>query len=333
MICLKENIKILIVGANGFLGAHLLRYFEEKGASIVAVDISLPEFDSSKYSDRVKWCKVDILQDDLSDYLQRVDVVYHLAGKYLPGNSAQVLNELCTLNVEGTKRVLKASVNAGVKCFIHISSAAVCGRIDGGVIKEEDIMPNESYGLSKLRSEDVVKEICNNKMEYVIVRPTAFFGENHLGSLYEMVRAIKHKRYCIIGDGENHMNFLYVRDLVEILVELANNFDSYNQTFLVADRPIALKDFTNLTRKELGLKPTSLYMPKLIGLLIGGGFDLVSKLLRRSMPLSLKRVANMTNDCRYDGSKILEKLSLKLPYGVEKGWSKTIEWYKSNDLL
>ena len=321
--------KILITGANGFLGKHLIASLQKKDAQIKALDLVVPEKDSNE----IIWLKADLLRDDIIEAFESIDIVYHLAGKYLPGNSDEIFSELCQLNVEGTKNVLSASKAAGVNKFIHISSAAVCGRDDDGVIAENDINPNDGYGLSKLKSEETVKEICKDEIDYVILRPTAFFGKNHLGSLYEMTRAIKQKKYIMIGNGNNNLNFLYVKDLVEILVKVAINPKVLNQIFIVADKPISLKKFINLTRKELNLKPTDFYIPKSLGMVLGFGFDFVSKLLHRPMPLSVRRVVNMTNDAKYSGSKILKKLSTELTYGITKGWVQTIRWYISEGLL
>lgn len=321
--------KFLITGAMGFLGGHLVNSLLETEAQITAVDIAEPNRHLKEIcGDRVRWFQADIIEDDLSEFLFGINVVYHLVGI-----SGQVLKELCNLNVNGTRNVAKASVDAGVQRFIHISSAAVCGVSDNRIITEKDVNPNGSYGLSKLKSEEVVKEICKDKMDYVILRPTAFFGENHLGSLYEMARTIKQKRYFMIGNGTNNMNFLYVKDFVDILVKVAENSKVVNQSFLVADETISLKDFTNITRIELNLKPTNFYIPKSLGMVMGLGFDIISKSLHKSMPLSVKRVVNMTNDANYSGSKILQKLSTRLPYGVKKGWIQTIKWYMSKGLL
>ena len=71
----------------------------------------------------------------------------------------------------------------------------------------------------------------------------------------EAFRAIKQKRYVMIGSGHNHMNFLYVKDLVDVLIKVKDEPMVANQTYIVADTPITLKDFTNLTRKEFGFPP------------------------------------------------------------------------------
>lgn len=329
-----EGKKIFITGAAGFLGGHLINSILESEAQITAVDITVPNQQFSKLcGDKVKWIRADITTEDLSKYLSGNDIVYHLASKILAGTSDRVFKELCRLNIDGTRNVVKASVAAGAKKFIHISSAAVCGNSGSKFITEDDIRPTTSYGLSKLRSEEIVREFSGGKMAYVIFRPTAFFGENHFGSFYEMIRAIKRKRYIMIGNGRNHMNFLYVKDFVDVLVKVANEPDAENEIYIVADTPITLRDFTNLIRKELGLQPVKFYVPMLAGLTLGLGFDIIAKLLNWPMPLSAKRVLNMTHDACYSAAKLTEQLSIKFNYGIYQGWIRTIKWYKSQGLI
>lgn len=312
----------------------MIRALMETDVQITAVDIAEPNRQLlEQYDKRINWIQANVVTDDLSRHLAGIDIVYHLAGKTLPGTSEQSYKELCELNVDGTKNVARASVIAGVTKFIHVSSAAVCGNSGSKFITEDDIRPTTSYGLSKLRSEEIVREFSGDKMAYVIFRPTAFFGENHFGSLYEMIRAIKQKRYIMIGNGHNHMNFLYVKDLVDIMLKAGHEPAMANQTYIVADTPITLRELTNLIKKELGIPPVKFYIPTPVGLALGFGFDIIAKLLHRPMPLSAKRVLNMTHDACYSAAKLTEQLSIKFNYGIYQGWIRTIKWYKSQGLI
>lgn len=329
-----EGKKVFITGAAGFLGGHLIGSLMETDVQITAVDIAEPNRQLlEQYGKRINWIQANVVTDDLSRHLAGIDIVYHLAGKTLPGTSEQSYKELCELNVDGTKNVARASVIAGVTKFIHVSSAAACGTMDSEVVRENHSKPVTSYGRSKLKSEQVVKEIAGDKMMYIILRPTAFFGENHLGSLYEMTKAIKQKRYIMIGNGHNHMNFLYVKDLVDIMLKAGHEPAMANQTYIVADTPITLRELTNLIKKELGIPLVKFYIPTPVGLALGFGFDIIAKLLHRPMPLSVKRVLAMTEDNYYSADKLMEQFSIKFNYGIYSGWARTIKWYKSQGLI
>ena len=201
--------KVLVIGGGGFLGLHLICSLLDLDIEITIIDVNKPNRQlMSQHSLRIKWVQADVIVDDLTEHFNGVDIVFHLAGRTLPGNSEEIYKELCKLNVDGTRNVVSASLATSVKRFIYISSAAVCGISDNMRITEDYCSPVTSYGRSKLKSEQVVREIAEDKMEYVILRPTAFFGEYHLGSLFEMTKAIKQKRYIMVGNGLNHLNFL-----------------------------------------------------------------------------------------------------------------------------
>ncbi|GAI87698.1 unnamed protein product [marine sediment metagenome] len=328
------NRRVLITGEAGFVGGHLISSLLETETRITAIDIAKPRPELlSQCGERVNWVQANLITDNLSEYLDGIDTVYHLAAKFLPGTSEQVLSELCELNVDGTRNVAKVAVSSGVQNFIHISSVAACEGFDGKIITEETGKPITSYGYSKLKSEQIVKEIAGDKMRYVIFRPVALFGESHLGSIFEMVKAIKNKKYIIIGTGKNHVNFLYVKDLVDVLLKAATGSVMANQVYIVADAPITLGKLTNCMKKELNLPPSRFNIPKPLGLAIGFGFDIIAKLLHRPMLLSVNRVRAMTRDIFYSNDKLKEQLSVNFKYGIRLGLARTIKWYKSQGLL
>ena len=327
-------MKVLVTGGGGFLGGHLIRTLLNSDTEITVIDITRPNRQlMAHHYNRINWVQASVIMDDLSEHFVGIDAVYHLAGRALPGNSEDIFRELCKLNVNGTRNVARASVTAGVKRFIHISSAAVCGISNNMVLTENNCDPITSYGRSKLKSEQVVKEIAGGKMDFVILRPTAFFGEYHLGSLFEMTKAIKQKRYIMIGNGRNHLNFLYVKDLVDVMIRAVYEPSMTNQVYIVSDEPITLTELTNIIKKELDLPLTKFYIPEQVGLAIGFAFDIIANMFRRPMPLSVDRVLSMTHDYYFSSDKLMKGLSIKFNYGIYEGWARTIKWYRSEGLI
>ena len=184
--------KILVSGASGFLGKALLERLIDSDSRIVALYNQSPKPKvHDGYGGKIKWIQTDLIYDDLGKYFDGVKTVYHLAARFALGNTPDTFDELYPLNVIGTERLAQAAVEKGVKKFIHISSIAACEVGDELVINEDNGHPESSYGLSKLKSEEVLTEIAKGKMDFVILRPTALFGENHLGSIFELVTALR----------------------------------------------------------------------------------------------------------------------------------------------
>ena len=321
--------KILITGAGGFLGGHLIESLAKKNIEIRAIDLFVPDNDDN---DKIKWVKCDLLEDDLTKIVKDIDIIYHLAGKYLSGNSKEILDDLNTLNVNGTKNIAKAASSAGVKKIIHISSIAACEESSERIINEGNGKPITSYGFSKLESEKTLISNLSEQTKYIVFRPVAFFGENHKGSVYELVKAIKSRWFFLIGNGENHVNFLYVKDLVNYLIEVGMDDGVNNEIFIVSGEPLHLKVLVDAIKRKFGFKSTRFYVPKFIGFFLGYILDKISKYIKIRFPLSLNRVKAMTKDKYYSNYKTNKHLG-GYKYGIIQGLSSTIDWYKTNNLL
>jgi|WetSurMetagenome_2_1015567.scaffolds.fasta_scaffold00106_21 nucleoside-diphosphate-sugar epimerase len=321
--------KILITGAGGFLGGHLIESLAEENAEIRAIDLFVP---GSHDNAGIEWIKCDLLKDDLTMIVKDVDVIYHLAGKYLPGNSKEILDELNILNVDGTRNIAKAASSAGVKKIIHISSIAACEESPERVIDEVNGKPITGYGFSKLESERTLISGLSGLTKYVIVRPVALFGENHKESVYDLVKAIKSRRFFLIGSGKNNVNFLYVKDLVNYLVKIGIDDDINNELFIVPGEPLQFRVFVDAIKRELGFGATKFYIPESVGLFIGYVFDRISKYSAIRSPLSFKQVKAMTKDVRYSNYKTYKYLG-GYKYGVIQGLRAAVDWYKKSSLL
>ncbi len=322
--------KVLITGAAGFLGYHLIESLLKEDVEIVALDLVTPKHQYD--NEQIKWHITDLLNDDISEYFNGIDIVYHLAGRFLPGNSDDILAELNKLNVEGTKRVAQAASKTGIKRIVHISSIAACEESGSTIVNEDSGKFTSSYGQSKMMSEVALKENVFSNTNYIIIRPVAFFGENHTGSIFELAKAIKSKRFIMIGKGNNCTNFLYVKDLVNVLIELGFNEDIINQVFIISDERLSLLELTNTIRTELRLQGCNFYIPRFFGMLLADGCDVLSRITRRPLPLSIRRFKAMTRDVWYSNRKLRDIIP-DFKYGVRSGLKRTIEWYKSQNLL
>jgi UDP-glucose 4-epimerase len=123
--------------------------------------------------------------------LQGVDVVFHLAG--IAHNQAQS-GSYSQVNHLATLALAKASADAGVKCFVYLSSVKAMGApADDSVRTEEQCTaPTSAYGMSKLAAEqDLQSEFSNSEMAIVILRPTLVYGPAVKGNLLSMRRAVR----------------------------------------------------------------------------------------------------------------------------------------------
>jgi len=319
---------ILITGAAGFLGTHLIDALLKNDFHITALDIVAPQNEQSG----VTWLQKDLIKDDLTEIFEDIDVVFHLVGKYLAGNNEYILNDLNTINVQTTSKIAQYASLSNIKRVIYISSIAACEESNERVITEDSGHPVSSYGLSKLKGEETLIANLSRDVQYMIFRPVAFFGEGHLGSIYDLTRIIKRKKFVMIGNGGNYVNFLYVKDLVQSLLEIGLSEDIFNEKIIVSDEPLELKKLVDVICDELGTRKHSFSIPKKIAIAIGFSFDILAKTFGITLPLSLNRVNAMTRDKWYSNAKMRRYLPV-YNYGVVTGLKRSIAWYKENDLL
>ena len=327
--------KILISGASGFVGGHLLEALKisDKSEIVALLHETIPSDSFGIESSTLHWVRKDIVADELDDVLKGMDLVFHLAGYSSVLENEDACARLNAINVLGTRRIAEAALRQGVSHLVFVSSIAAGEFSSDVVINESNGVPVSAYGRSKKEAEKALLEIAARGLPITILRPAALFGENHLGSVYELVRSIKKNRFLLIGTGENNTNFYYVKDFVNDLLAVALNSDSYGKVFVASDTPCALRDLVEEIKELLMIRNKTRSIPICIGKALGRFGDVVSHITHRSFPLNLRRVKAMTRDVVFSSQRLRTELSAPISYGLYLGLKNTIDWYNDNGYL
>jgi nucleoside-diphosphate-sugar epimerase len=328
-----QDRRVLVTGASGFVGRHLLVRLVAEGFSVVAQHRSALSDDlRARFGDRIAWRQADIVADDLAPLAAGVDVAFHLAAHATVSESPEQIALLRRVNVLGTQRLAAACKAAGVRHFVFVSSIAACesGALE---ITETNGVPCSSYGKSKLAAEAAVLALAATAFDITILRPTALFGEQHLGSLYELVRVIDQGRMVIFGDGSNCTNFYYIADFIDVLLTVQADARARGQTFIASDAPCTVQALVCHIQTELGVRRRVHHVPRALGFAAGQVFDLLAAVTRRPMPLSVRRVRAMTRDVRYRATSLERTLGSQPRHGLVQGVRNTIAWFRQADLL
>lgn len=329
--------KLIVTGATGFVGLFLLEKLTErgeKGTEIVAVHHrDLKKEVKQRFGNSVQWIKVDITCDDMSCVVAGAATVFHLAAYSSIEETEAARHQQKCVNVLGTQRLAAAAKKAGVRHFIFISSIAACESGSTKEINEQNGFPVSSYGKAKKSAEDILLSMSGNGFDVTVLRPTALFGENHLGSVYDLVKLIKQRRFVIFGRGESRTNFYYVRDFVDVLLAVQNNAKAYGQIFIAANRPYAMHELISCIVAALGCKRFVPSVPVQLGYLAAVCCDIISKLSGKSLPFSKRRYRALMRDTAYSSQKLEETLGLRPSYGLSEGIKKTITWYQKTGLI
>jgi len=219
----------LVTGGAGFLGINLVRHLLDRGHAVTSLDIA--PFDYADCRDRVRAIQGDIRDaETVRRAVAGNEVVVHCAAA-LPLYSR---DDIFSTDVDGTRNVLSAARDAGLRRVVHISSTAVYGIPDHHPIREDDPLEGVGpYGEAKVAAEAVCLGFREAGLCVPILRPKSFIGPERLGVfalLYDWAK--DGKNFPILGRGENRYQLLDVQDLCDA-IHLAATLDpdTVNDTF------------------------------------------------------------------------------------------------------
>ncbi|MBI2443102.1 MAG: NAD(P)-dependent oxidoreductase [Candidatus Levybacteria bacterium] len=202
---------ILITGGTGFLGVHLARSFLKKGFMVTLLDIA--PLDAKDLMGKVTVVSADIRNmQAIQDAFRNQTLVVHAAAA-LPIQRTR--ENIFSVNVEGTKNILEASLRRKAKRVVFISTTAVYG-VPKHLPEKEDspLDPIGFYGASKVKGENLCLAYCKRGLEVNILRPKSFLGPERLGVFELWFEAIyTGRRVFILGDGNNKYQLLAVSDV------------------------------------------------------------------------------------------------------------------------
>ena len=325
-------MKMLVTGANGFVGKALCAELLTRRMSVRAVMRSL-----SSSIDGAEAAIINAIDGNTNwlDTLCGVDVVIHLAARVhvMRDDSTDPLAEFRRVNVAGTENLARQAVRDGVRRLVYVSSIKVNGESTplttrsvaskippsppfakwGGVgeffTENEEANPQDPYGISKWEAEQALHRVAaETGLEVVIVRPPLVYGAGVKGNFAQMLKVLSKGIPLPLASVQNLRSLIYVGNLVDALILCATHPAAAGQTYLVSDgEDISTSDLLRQLGAALG-HPARLFscpqaLLKLAGRLTGRA-DQVERLL---------------GSLRVDSSKIRRELGWIPPFTLEKG--------------
>ncbi|MDJ0578514.1 NAD-dependent epimerase/dehydratase family protein [Crocosphaera sp.] len=318
--------RILITGAAGFIGSHLLFRLRKENYHIAVATRK----NSSQFPDHVTVLNVGDI-DGFTNWkkaLKNIDIVIHLAGR------AHILNEqnynpeaeFLKVNVEGTKNLVNQSIQVGVKHFIFMSSIGAMTTLSNQPLTENSLCnPDTSYGKSKLKAEENLIELASqSSMSYTILRPNLVYGKGNPGNMERLVKLIKKEKPLPFGLIKNNRSFIYVGNLVDSIVTCITHPQARNQIFLVSDgqdisTPELIKQIAQNLHCRCQLLPISPTILKWLGYF----GDIIESITGKSAPVNSSTIERLLGSLIVDSSKIREILNWQPPYTIEQGLKET----------
>ena len=269
---------ILVTGANGFVGYHLIENINSKYSIVGQVrrfieptlsEIPLFELDVSSESN---WRK----------NLQGVNTIIHLAA--VAHNKANNLDYINEVNVKGTVNLACQAVECGVKRFIFISSIGVLGNSTFIPFNEESpFSAHSSYTESKLLAEQELLKISEETgLEVIIIRPALVYGADAPGNFGKLVNLVRKTTFLPFGLCKNKRSFISIDNLVNFISLCIEHPNAKNEVFCISDIDVSIREFTDGIahgmNKKLVQLPVPIWLFKLLGITFGK-YEMVEQLV------------------------------------------------------
>lgn len=310
-------MNILITGATGFIGQHLL---EELAADDLQMRII------SRQQHPQLWCntkQVTIFQADicnrksLKTVFQNIDVVISLAAELKDTEKFEPTNHL------GVRNIIECAQENGVKKIIHLSSVGVVGTQYSlaHILVEENTPcnPKNEYERTKLEAE---KSVASSKLSWVIFRPTNVFGDHHpRRALLGFFQRIKSK-YNFPVKSNAFVNYVYVKDVAHA-IRFALLNDTGDRVINIG-AAVLLKDFIEISSQRLNATSKIRNLPTSFVLAMEAVGHLGNEKLRA-------RLRGISNCVEYGDEFVRQNIGYK--YGLKAGVSKSVEYYLNKGLL
>lgn len=325
----------LVTGGSGFIGSALIAALAQRGVKVRAL---LRPTSSLAFLEGVPF---EAVQGDLRDEasLERavagVDYVFHLAGAV----TASSLDAFRQHNAAGTARLGNAvrKVNPGLKRFVYVSSVSAAGPspTQDALTEDHEPRPISDYGLSKLEGERELAAVLGDT-PLTILRPPPVYGPRDKG-IFQFIKILNRGIVPVIGSLERYYSFIYVSDLVDLIVAAALTPGQGHREiyYAVGDEAYSWSRIMEAGLEALGRKrvlrvpiPTTLLS---VAALASHG---IAKLTGRSFELTLDKNRELQQAYYvYSNGRARQRLGFTEQVKIEDGMKRAVIWYREQGWL
>ncbi|HEB87841.1 MAG TPA: NAD-dependent epimerase/dehydratase family protein [Gammaproteobacteria bacterium] len=318
----NRNSRILVTGANGFVGQRLVSALLQQEYNVICAQRN----DANK-KEKKPGCEYYAVGDftEMSawdDVLGGVDSVVHLAARVhvMQETVADPLAAFRKANVEVTLKLAGAAAKKKVRRFVYISTIKVNGeQTEENAFTEKDALnPVDPYARSKFEAEQGLMDLGGaSGMEIVIIRPVLVYGPGVKGNVFRLLQLIEKGTPLPFRGVNNQRSLLALDNLIDLIILCSQHPAAANQIFLATDG----NDIS--TERLVKLCADSMHRPpRLFGVPV-----MLRRILTCLSPRLRKLERRLYGSLQADSSKARTLLGWRPPKSVEQGLLDTVNGY------
>ena len=326
---------LCITGANGFIGSHVALQAAEKGYALRLLlrrDLrpELRDLGAQVYRGDVR------NQADLAPFLEGADALLHVAGVNTP-SSAQREN-IFTSNVEGTKLILRAAKNAGVRRIVHTGCTAALGCAGRGKLNSEDTPFNlwnasTDYERSKYLGEKTALELfAQEDSPVLIAQPAAAVGPGDAKPTYTGKLILDYLNRALPGYFETRHNYVDVRSVAAGHLLALEQGEPGQRYLLCGDDNLLLSEYFALLRELTGVPPPRLKLPLLAVFPLAYACQALFHLTGRDPFIRVSTAKRAWCNLYYSNQKAKDRLGYA-PRPLKDALRDEIDWFLRHGML
>lgn len=322
-------MRVLLTGATGFLGQSIVEAGVSAGLELLAGSRHpSPDARSSARPIRVDLGDLGSLREAAVG----ADVVIHAAGLAHVGEPpATPASRFVAVNVDGTRHLVQACADAGVRRVVLVSSVAVYGHGERpGVREDAECRPQTAYARSKRGAEhEATRLATDHDLDLVILRLATLYGPGDPGNVGRLIRAILRGRFVWVGHGTNLKSLLHRDDAARACLAAALREPTGApaaagpRIFNVSSPPRAMRDIVQTISRVARRPVQSSHVPP-------GAALAISRILARLGPAGGAArhlhgsLAKWLADDAYDGTQFEAAYGFKPEVDLEEGLRQTL---------
>lgn len=314
--------RILVTGADGFIGRHLCPELLRAGMQVrkAVRSMAVPEAHAAEYE--IQSIGEIGRETDWRTAVSGVDTIVHLAARthVLDRLAARDLSGFRETNVEGTRLLAEAATGAGVRRFLYLSSIKAAGESSArysALTEQAPCTPADAYGISKREAEEALLNLPRSPMDVVILRPPLVYGPGVKANFLRFMRVIDRGIPLPLGGVASKRSLLYVENLVNAIILLIGAPGVRGELFHVADdEAVSTAELAVRLGAKMGRRPRLLRVPapwlRAAGRFFGRTED----------------VRRLTGALVLSTEKIRRVAGWAPPFQLDEGLKRTADWYR-----